>query len=135
MRLLLIGFGVVGQGLARLLLQTAGTLRAQQGFSVSITGVVTGSHGALAHPAGLDPAALLRAIEAGSMAQFPDQPGLLRDHEPQALIRAGLADVLVELSPTNLVDAQPALDYCRAALEAGPASCAGQQGAALSGRG
>ena len=119
MRLLMIGFGVVGQGLARLLSQGADSLRSQHGFSASITGVVTGSHGTLAHHAGLDPDALLQALATGSLAYYPGQSGLLRDLDAQTLIRAGLADALVEVSPTNLEHAQPALDYCRAALEQG----------------
>lgn len=119
MRLLFMGFGVVGQGLARLLLQGADDLREREGFSPVITGVVTGSHGSLAHPDGLEPAGLLQAAAAGGMAHYPQRDGLLRDEKAPALIRAGLADVLVEVSPTNLEDAQPALDYCRAALAQG----------------
>ena len=119
MRLLLIGFGVVGQGLVRLLSRGADSLRSQHNFPASITGVVTGSHGTLAHHAGLDPDALLQALATGSLAHYPDRSGLLRDLDAQTLIRAGLADALVEVSPTNLTDAQPALDYCRAALERG----------------
>lgn len=119
MRLLLMGFGVVGQGLARRLLQQADELRGRQGFAAGITAVVTGRHGTLAHPDGLEPRALLEAIEAGSLARYPERPGLLRDQAPEALIEAGLAEVLVEVSPTKLEDAQPALDYCRAALGAG----------------
>ncbi len=119
MRLLFIGFGVVGQGLTRLLQQGAQSLRDSFGFEPTITGVATGSHGTLAHPAGLDKNALLQAAAAGDMAHYPRREGLLRDESPLSMIGAGLADVLVEVSPTNLVDAQPALDICRAALEQG----------------
>lgn len=119
MRMLFIGFGVVGQGLTRLLLGGRETLRDSFDFAPTITGVVTGSHGALAHPDGLDMDALLRAAAAGGMAQYPQRDGLLRDEGALELIQADLADVLVEVSPTNLVDAQPALDACRAALDQG----------------
>ena len=119
MRLLFMGFGVVGQGLARLLLEGAASLREREGFAPVITGVVTGSHGTLAHPAGLNPADLLQASAAGGLAHYPQRAGLLRDEEALSLIDAGLADVLVEVSPTNLEDARPALDYCRAGLERG----------------
>lgn len=119
MRILFIGFGVVGQGLTRLLLGGRDSLRDDFGFAPTITGVVTGSHGSLAHPDGLDMGALLRAAAAGGMAHYPQRDGLLRDEGALTLIQAGLADVLVEVSPTNLVDAQPALDICRAALDQG----------------
>jgi len=119
MRLLFIGFGVVGQGLTRLLLGGRESLRDNFGFAPTITGVVTGSHGSLAHPAGLDMEMLLSAAAAGGMDHYPQRGGLLRDEGSLALIQASLADVLVEVSPTNLVNAQPALDTCRAALDQG----------------
>ena len=133
MRLLFMGFGVVAQGLTRLLLQNADRLRERHGFQARITAVATGSHGTLAHPDGLDPAALLQAAAEGDLARYPQQDGLQRDLEPMALIDAGLADVLVEVSPTDLSDAQPALDYCRAALNRGLHLALANKGAALSG--
>lgn len=119
MRIILIGFGVVGQGLAQILRDKATELERRQSFSARIVGVVTASKGNLYHPNGLEIDALLSAAEAGSFATYPEDPQLRRDWDARKMIRNGEADVLVEASPTNLQTAQPALDYCHVALEQG----------------
>ena len=115
----MIGFGVVGQGLAQILRDKATELKTRQGFCAQIVGVVTASKGNLYHPAGLNIDALLDAAETGSFASYPDDPQLHREWDGRELIRKGAADVLVEASPTNLQTAQPALEYCQMALERG----------------
>ncbi len=119
MRLLLIGFGAVGQGLAKILRDQADYLREREHFSAQIVGVITRQRGLLYHPDGLDPDALLEAITQGHLEHYPQQSGLIRSGETLELIRSPAADVLVEVSYSNLDDGQPALDYCRAALDSG----------------
>ena len=119
MKLLLIGFGVVGQGLAEILQNKSAQLEQEQGFAATIVGVVTGSNGSLFHADGLDIADLLAAAQSGSLAEYPEVSGLRRGWSASEMIAAGGADVLVEVSPTNLESAQPALSICHQALEAG----------------
>ena len=119
MRLALIGFGTVGQGLVEILRDRADELRQRHGLDARLVAVATRRRGTLCCPAGLDPAALLAAAAHGSLAHYPDTPGLVRDLDVFALLRASGADALVEASPTNLTTGQPALDYCRAAFDAG----------------
>lgn len=119
MKLVLIGFGNVGQGFVEILRDKGAELQARYDFAPQIVGVATRSRGTLLHPDGLDPAALLEAIAAGHLSRYPDAPGLQRDLDSLALIRASGADVLLEAGPTNLQTAQPALEYCYAALDAG----------------
>ena len=117
MRLLLIGFGAVGRGFAEILREKAQELRADYGFEPRIVGVVTGSRGSLYRAAGLDVAALLDIAEGDSLAQYPQQVGLLRGKSASDMIAPGAADALLECSPTNLDTAQPALDFCYRALD------------------
>lgn len=119
MRLILIGFGAVGQGFAEILRDKAKSLRAQHGYSASIVGVATATRGSLYRAAGLDIPALLAAAEMGSFASYPASAGLQRDLSVTDMIAPGAADALLELSPTNLETAQPALDTCYRALDAG----------------
>lgn len=119
MNLLLIGFGVVGQGLAEILQTKAAELEQEQAFAAQIVGVVTGSKGSLFHPDGLDIAGLLAGAEGGSLDAYPEQTGLRRGLLASEMIAAGGAEILVEMSPTNLDTAQPALSICHQALEAG----------------
>lgn len=119
MNLILVGFGVVGQGFAEILRDKAAELQREQGFAARIIGVVTASKGSLYRPGGLAIPALLAAAESGSFNAYPDQAGLQRGLSTREMIDGGGADALVEMSPTKLDSAQPALGYCRAALNAG----------------
>ena len=119
MKLILMGFGAVGQGLAEILRDKAEGLRAQHGFDASIVGVATATRGNLYCAAGLDIPALLTAASTGSFASYPASAGLRRDRPVTEMIAPGAADALLELSPTNLETAQPALETCYRALDAG----------------
>ena len=119
MKLILIGFGVVGQGVAEILQSKAEELRKRHQFAPAIIGVVTATKGNLYQRDGLDIGALLAAAQTGSFLGYPEQEGLHRDMTASDMIGAGAADVLVELSPTDLDTAQPALAYCHQALDAG----------------
>ncbi len=119
MKLILIGFGAVGQGFAEILLEKADDLAAKNDFSVEIDGIVTASKGNLYHPAGLDIAHLLRTAETGSFADYPESEPLRRDWDANDMILRGGADALLEASPTNLETAQPALATCHLALDQG----------------
>ncbi|MDZ4767161.1 MAG: homoserine dehydrogenase [Chloroflexota bacterium] len=119
MRLILIGFGVVGQGFAEILRDKMADLRATYNLSPRIVGVYTRSHGSLYHADGLDIGALLNLIKSGTLDDYPYLPGMGRSWDALRLIRKSGADTMIEVTPTNLQDAQPALDHVRAALNAG----------------
>jgi homoserine dehydrogenase len=115
-RLALVGFGAVGQGLARLLRDHGERLAQRYDLALRLVAVCTRSRGSLHDPAGLDPAALLDAIErAGHLRDLPGQTELgVLD-----LVERRAADVLVEASPTNLANGEPATGYIRAAFARG----------------
>lgn len=119
MKIALVGFGVVGQGLAEILRDKASELQENEHFSPQIVAVATRSRGTLVCPDGLDILALLNAIEQGNLSHYPDQPNLQRDWDALKIARESNADVLVEASPSNLQTGQPALDLCYAALDSG----------------
>ncbi len=119
MKLILVGFGVVGQGFAEILQSKASWLSRERGFVPTIVGVVTATKGSLFLPDGLDSSALLAAAETGSFDAYPRHADLRRDMSVSDIIGAGIADALVEVSPTNLDTAQPALANCLQALDAG----------------
>ena len=119
MKLLFIGFGTVGQGLAKILRDQADLLREKEGFQAQIVGVATRSRGTLYAPDGLKIDALLAAINAGHLDHYPDADGLQRNLPVEDLIRDTNADVMVELSHSNFQTGEPALTYCRTALTSG----------------
>jgi len=119
MKLAMIGFGTVGQGLAEILRDKGAALEQQYGFRADIVAVVTHSRGGLYHPDGLDIRDLLTAMARGHLDHYPDIPDLSRNWDALTIIRQSNADVMVETTHTNLQSGQPALDYCYAAFESG----------------
>ena len=112
-RLLLVGFGAVGQGLAQLLRDHGDQLAQRYGAALRLVAVCTRSRGSLYHADGLDPAVLLDAmLRTGHLRDLPGQTSLaILD-----LIERQAADVLVEASPTDLATGEPATSYIRAAI-------------------
>ena len=112
-RLALIGFGSAGQGMAQILRDHGHALARRYGVDLRIVAVCTQRRGSLFDPDGLDPAALLEAIQqAGHLRNLAGQ----RDWSPLDMIEQADADVLVELSPTDLITGEPATSHMRAAL-------------------
>ncbi len=119
-KLAFVGFGTVGQGLAEILRDKAGRLEADYGFKASLVAVSDSVKGAVYCPEGLDIGALLAAVgETGSLAAYPDGPGLIRGWDSLTTIRNSGADVLVEAAWTDLRTGQPAISHIGAAFEAG----------------
>jgi homoserine dehydrogenase len=117
MKLLVLGFGNVGQRLAEILGEPA-RFPALTGLDVAIVGIVTGAHGALANPRGIDPReAVLAFRRHGFFAgDHPDCRGL----DSLTAVRTLDYDVLVELT-TLSVDrrGEPAITHVRQALSRG----------------
>ncbi|HLL78243.1 MAG TPA: homoserine dehydrogenase [Ktedonobacteraceae bacterium] len=112
--LILVGFGVVGQGFTRLLADKQAYLQERYTADLRLVGVANARHGLIYDEAGLHLPTLLEL--ASAKRPLIDYPGA--QHYSTALdgILTIDADVLVEASPTNLRDAQPALSHIRTAL-------------------
>ncbi|MBN1991441.1 MAG: homoserine dehydrogenase [Anaerolineae bacterium] len=119
-KLALIGFGVVGQGLAEILRDKADTLRDTLDFDAQIVAVSDLLKGAVYHPDGLDVAKLLEVAQStGRLDAYPHRPGLERDWDSLKTISRSNADTIVEVSYTDIKTGQPAIDHCRAAFACG----------------
>lgn len=105
-RLGLLGFGNVGQALAHLLLSHP------KGRKFAVTGIVTGRHGTLVRPEGIELCGVLSRMGQGD--------GIGSDETTAMKLAAdGPCDVVIELSPLNVRDGEPAASHVRAALRAG----------------
>jgi homoserine dehydrogenase len=116
-RFVLVGAGNIGRGLLQILSQKAETLRQRQGWNIIPVAVVDSS-GAAIHEEGLDIAQVLKLKQSGQgVAEYPKcgRQGLTA---LQTLDEAQ-ADLLVELSPTNLQHGEPGLSAIVWALEHG----------------
>ena len=115
LRLSIIGFGTVGQGLAELLVTKRSLLLHKFALEVSLISVANARHGFIYREEGLDIPTLLKL--AGSRRPLTEHPGI--QHWQNALegLRATGGDVLAEATGTNLRDAEPGMSHIRAALE------------------
>jgi homoserine dehydrogenase len=115
-RLILIGFGSAGQGLAQILRYHGDWLARRYGVHLRIVGVATRARGVVYDPDGIAPADLLDATEReGHLRRLPAH----REWSTLDLVEQAAADVLVELSPTDLESGEPATSYIRAAFARG----------------
>jgi homoserine dehydrogenase len=116
MRLILVGFGTVGRGVAECLL-AARPAFAERGSEPAVVAVVDPLVGSVARDAGLDLAELLRLADADR--KLTEHDGAEAVADLTETLGCCSADVLVELTPTNLQTGEPGLGHLRAAIDAG----------------
>ena len=116
MRLILVGFGTVGRGVAESLLASEPELLVA-GAEPRVVAVVDPVVGSVRHEGGLDLGTLLKLADTGeSLASYP---GAKPAADLKEVLEAAGGDVLVELTPTDLHTGEPGLGHVRAALKAG----------------
>lgn len=120
-KLALIGFGTVGQGLCEILLQKKDMLRKDYGFKWEVVAVCDINKGSLFNPKGLDVQVLLDL--AGKNKSLEDYPAFAGEKnlkmgwDALKTIKKSNADIICEMSYTDIKTAQPATDHCKAALK------------------
>lgn len=116
-QLALIGFGTVAQGFVEILLRKDQVLREDYGMEFTVVAITDPLKGSLYDPEGLDLSAVMNTMEAtGSLTAYPDGPKTIRGWDSFTTIAQSGADTIIEATFTNVVDGQPGLDHCRAAL-------------------
>ncbi len=119
-KLALVGFGTVGQGLAEILAEKGTEIERETGTTFQVVAITDMVKGALYDPQGLDLAGVLESVkEGGSLAGYPDRPGLIRGWDSFQTISDTQADTILEVTFTNVEDGQPGLDHVRRALSIG----------------
>ncbi len=117
LRLALVGFGVVGRGFAELLTTKHTYLKQHFGVDLALVGVANARHGFIYHQEGLHIPTLL-ALTANHRP-LTEYPGITHWESALEGLQATGADVLVEVTPTNLRDAEPGMSHIRMALSKG----------------
>ncbi|HEX9909228.1 MAG TPA: homoserine dehydrogenase [Thermoplasmata archaeon] len=117
-RIILIGFGVVGQSFADLVGLQASMLAREYGLKPKIVAIVD-RKGAAVSPDGLDLNKALRSKkEKGSLALLGDD--FYRDGRDSVdVIRDTECEVVVEATPTELTKGEPGLSHVRTAMKEG----------------
>lgn len=117
MKLILIGFGVVGQNLLEILSEKKEMLVQSYGFAPRVVAVCDIQKGSVYREGGLDLKLLLSMVKKGSALQ--GYPGGTTGWDAFHSINEAEGDVVLELTWTNLETGEPAISHIRAALERG----------------
>src|SRR2546421_8516234 len=117
LRLSIIGFGTVGQGLAELLATKRALLKQDYELTVTLVSVANARHGFIYREDGLDIPTLLELAAAGR--PLTEHPGVTHWDSALEGLRATGGDVLAEVTGTNLRDAEPGMSHIRTALSQG----------------
>ncbi|MFA9557899.1 homoserine dehydrogenase [Evansella sp. AB-rgal1] len=113
-----IGFGGVGQTLAKLLRDQRKELKENHDLDPNVVAVSDVMKGSIYDPEGLDIDVLLKTLqETGNVENYPDTPSLIKGWDSLQTINESNADVIVEVTYTDVKTGQPAIDHCRAAFE------------------
>jgi len=115
-RLLIVGFGNVGQGFVQILSEGSQFLEDQFNVRFSVVAVNDMRFGSLYDPNGLPLQALLAAAKKGDLSSVP---AAHYDCSVEKMLAESGADTLVEASYTDLRTGEPALTYIRQALSSG----------------
>jgi len=115
--LALIGFGVVGKGLADILEEQEKELRDKYDFEAAVVAVSDTQKGSVYDEKGLDLRRLLSLVsQKGTVAEYPDG---IKGWDSLKTVRDSKADIIVEVSFTDIKTGEPALSHVRAAFESG----------------
>jgi homoserine dehydrogenase len=115
LRLVLAGFGVVGQSFARLLMAQEKELATVYGLVPQVVGIMDSS-GWLVDEHGIDLTKTLRTkAETGGVAV--KGAGREASRRPAEVIRDLEAEVLIEATPTNFKTGEPGFSHMKAAFE------------------
>jgi homoserine dehydrogenase len=125
-RLAVIGFGNVGQGFAQILVDQGEQIERENGLKLLVVAVCDAQKGSLYDPNGLDLAVLLRTAQSGVKLDRIAAP--FHGWDALRTISETNADVVVELSFTNLETGEPATTHLRKAFEAGKSAVTTNKG-------
>jgi len=117
MKIAILGFGAVGKGVARVIAMKKNYLKDKYGLNLEIVAVADSSGGVISNE-GLDPNLLLNTKkEKGKVSDYPEY-GVSGLNSLKILEEVDY-DCLVEVTPTNIEDGQPALSHLLTAMENG----------------
>ncbi|MEM2214760.1 MAG: homoserine dehydrogenase [Candidatus Nezhaarchaeales archaeon] len=118
LNLLFIGFGIVGRGLAELLLEKEGMLKSRFDLEVKTVGICDLRWGTIVNDDGINLSKALKLVNSGKALTNYDSPAK-RDLTSLEAIRETTSNVVVEATWTNIETGEPGLTHIREALKLG----------------
>jgi homoserine dehydrogenase len=116
-RIVMVGFGTVGQGFASILRDYGDSYRKEYGLDCRVVAITDILKGTVISGKGLDLAEALDAVAAKK--SLHDLPGGEKGWDALTTIRHAEGDILVEATPTNLETGEPGVTHCREGIQRG----------------
>ena len=114
-RLALIGFGNVGQGFVQILKDYGTSLAEESGAAFRVVAICDAQKGSIYQPEGYEPQQLLDAVQRdGNLFSLPAR---VRNMDALQTITESNADIVAEMSFTDLKTGQPAISYVETAIK------------------
>jgi len=117
LRIAFIGYGVVAQGLTEILLEKKQMLNDKYDFDWSVVAISDIMKGAVYDKDGLDMKKVLELVKEGK--KLDEYPSGIKGMDSLQTIKETNADVIVEVTFTDVKTGQPAIDHIHAAFDAG----------------
>lgn len=114
-KLLLLGFGVIGRGFAKVLTEKSEYIRKKHGIELVVVGVGE-YNGCLVNEKGVD---LKAALDLREKGKWPDQHPQWKKISARDMIKAAAADIAVEVVPSDIKTGEPGASLIEAALGKG----------------
>ena len=114
-KLAFIGFGVVGQGLATLLKEKREYLKTNFGVEYTVTAISDPVKGSVYEEDGLDLEKILALVEKDGNIKSYDKG--VKDWDSVKTITDSNANLIVEVSPTDIETGEPGITHIRTALK------------------
>ncbi|MHA2225303.1 MAG: homoserine dehydrogenase [Candidatus Hodarchaeales archaeon] len=114
-RIAFIGFGVVGQGLAQILIEKEEELKQKYGYEFSVVAVSDKLKGAVYDEDGLNLLELLEIVE--ETGKIENYPRGIKGWDSIKTITETNANLIVEVSWTDIKTGEPAISHIKAAIK------------------
>lgn len=111
-----IGFGVVGQGLAEILLQDKEELLSKYGFEFKVVAISDKMKGSIYNPEGLDLKTCLDLVNNNKSLEEYDN-ATYKGWDSLKTISESNAGIIIEVSWTDIETGEPALSHVKSALK------------------
>ncbi len=120
-KIALVGCGTVGQGLLQILHEKKDYLRDAFGFEARVVAIADKLKGTLLVPEGIDIPTVLALLGAGKgLASYPKAaPDEVEPLDPLDMIEKTDADIVAEMTYTDIKTGEPAASYIKKALRLG----------------
>jgi homoserine dehydrogenase len=116
-KLAFIGFGTVGQGLSEILVEKKEILEKKYNFNYSVVAISDFLKGSVYDENGLDMKKVLDLVKAGK--KIDEYPSGIKGLDSISTIKDTIADIIIEVTYTDVKTGEPALTHIKTALQAG----------------